>query len=50
MDFIVAQKLPMLKQGIKSIKMNLFEHMHYPNFLSSSSNLMQSCSWGFFSP
>ena len=29
--------------------LNLFKHMHYPNFLLSSSDLMQPCSWGFFS-
>ena len=37
---IIAQKRPMLKQGIKKLTLNLFEHVHYPNFFSFSSDLM----------
>ena len=29
---IMAQNLPMLKQGVKKLTLNLFEHVHYPNF------------------
>ena len=29
--------------------LNLFEPVHYPNFLLSSSDLMRSRSWGFYS-
>ena len=32
----------MLKQGVKTM-LNLFKHVHYPNFLLSSSDLMQPC-------
>ena len=46
---VIAQELPILNQDVKAITLNLYEHMHYPNFLSFSSDLMQSRSWGFFS-
>ena len=44
---IITHKLSMLKQ-IKTM-LNLFEHVHYPNFLSSSSDFVQPLYWGFFS-
>ena len=44
---IIVVKLLMLKQFIKTM-LNSFEHMHYLNFLSSSSDLMQPCFQGFF--
>ena len=31
----------MLKQGIKTIHAEFIQHVHYPNFLSPSSDLMQ---------
>ena len=34
---------------VKTSTLNLFEQVHYPNFLSSSSDLMQPSFWGFFS-
>ena len=36
----------MLKQGVKTT-LNFFEHMHFPNFVLSSSDLMQPHSWAF---
>ena len=44
----IAQKLWMLKQRVKTTP-NLFEHVYYPNFLSSSSELMKARYQGFFS-
>ena len=37
----LTQKIPMLKQGIKTIHAEFIRHVHYPNFLSPSSDLMQ---------
>ena len=38
-----------VKTRHKNIALNLFEHMHYQNFLSSSSDLMQPRIQSFFS-
>ena len=45
----IAEKPPMLKQGVKQLTLNLFKHVHYPNFLLFSSDFTQPRSWGFFS-
>ena len=37
---IVAQKRPILKQGIKQLTLDLFGHVHYSNFFSFSSDHM----------
>ena len=37
---MIAQNLSMLKQVMKTM-LNLFEHVHYPNFLSSISDRLQ---------
>ena len=43
-----STELLMLKQGVKTM-LNVFKHVHYPNFLSFISDLMQPCCQGFFS-
>ena len=47
---MIAQKLLMLKQGVDTVNAELeIEHVHYHNFILTSSDLMQPCSQGFFS-
>ena len=41
--------MTILKRDVKQLTLNLFRHVHYPNFLSSRSDLTQLHSWSLFS-